>query len=137
MASPIRGKSGPKSATSAALAVTSESRQVTLLANVRMLFQQRLPFGRSGALQVGRRKLSAISLTHRTDRASGRSFRAPRECSRTRSGARATDSVICRSPTALIDPLTLQRLQIQVDGFSPTRTVAVAVQIRRSGRSLP
>jgi len=54
VASPIRGKSGQQIAAPTAPLVTSESRQVTLPENIRMMFQQRLTFGRSGGRLGGR-----------------------------------------------------------------------------------
>jgi probable HAF family extracellular repeat protein len=54
VASPIRGKSSQHAATPAAPLMTSEPHQVTLPQDVRMMFQQRLPFGRSGRWPVGR-----------------------------------------------------------------------------------
>jgi probable HAF family extracellular repeat protein len=55
LATPIQGKSGKQSVAPAAQRVTSESGQVALPENVRMLLQQRLPFGRLGARQAGPR----------------------------------------------------------------------------------
>jgi probable HAF family extracellular repeat protein len=55
LATPIQGKSGEQSVAPAAQGLTSESGPVALPENVRMLLQQRLPFGRLGARQAGPR----------------------------------------------------------------------------------
>jgi probable HAF family extracellular repeat protein len=51
LATPIRGKSGKQGAAPPAQHVTSEGGPVALPENIRMLLQQRLPFGRLGARQ--------------------------------------------------------------------------------------
>jgi probable HAF family extracellular repeat protein len=51
LAHPVRGNSGSPGA---APTVTTESRPIALPENIRVLFQQRLPFGRAGARAVGR-----------------------------------------------------------------------------------
>ena len=55
LATPRHGEDGSESAAPAATGVTRESGQVALPENVRMLLQQRLPFGRPGARQAGPR----------------------------------------------------------------------------------
>lgn len=55
LATPIKGKSGNQRGTPAAQLFTSERGPAALPANIRMLLQQRLPFGRLGGRQVGRR----------------------------------------------------------------------------------
>ena len=55
LASPVRGKSNTLSVAPAAQRVTSESRPVALPENIRTVFQQRMPFGRLGSRQAGRR----------------------------------------------------------------------------------
>jgi hypothetical protein len=55
LATPRHGEDGSKSVAPAAQGVASESGQVALPENVRMLLQQRLPFGRLGARQLGPR----------------------------------------------------------------------------------
>jgi probable HAF family extracellular repeat protein len=51
VASPITGKSTKQSAVTGTQGVSGQSRQVTLPENIRVLFQQRLPFGRFGFRQ--------------------------------------------------------------------------------------
>ena len=55
LATPRHGEDGSESAARAAQGVTSEYGQAALPENVRMLLQQRLPFGRPGARQAGPR----------------------------------------------------------------------------------
>jgi probable HAF family extracellular repeat protein len=55
VATPIRGKSTEPSVAPATVHVTSESGPAVLPENIRMLLQQRLPIGRFGSRQAGRR----------------------------------------------------------------------------------